>query len=56
MKKIILAVLILVANMSLMACTEERLADAQDENNTEFMGNADDVVIDPPADPPGDDN
>ncbi|WP_405199365.1 hypothetical protein [Christiangramia sp. LLG6405-1] len=54
MKKIILALVILVANMSLIACTDDSLAEAQEEINAPHYADSDDEHIDPPEDPPSD--
>lgn len=53
MKKLILALLVLCANISLIACTDDSLAEAQEEQNLPHYADEGDGHIDPPADPPG---
>ena len=54
MKKIILALVILVANISLIACTDDSLTETQEDINTAQYTDSDDDHIDPPEDPPSD--
>lgn len=61
MRKSILIICILGANLSFIACTDDSLAEIQDEidlyaDDPEGGNGGEDGTMDPPPDPPGDGN